>query len=721
MSNTNGIDFKFYLNRQGPAGGLGPKGPQGFSPIIKVSEDVEASYKLKITTEATTFETPNLKGPKGDAGEIDPTKPIKLYDVDHPDDAYIEVNQFKGSIDVMKGSPVFYTSKNNTDILSGEVNVGKDGNSTTNVYGKLKVGGEEVALETNLLSEISTREQRDTEIENALHDETSDRVSDVSSLQTQINNLPTKQDVQNVKDEVDKKQNKLIAGKNISITTNPDMTQTISAAGGSGGEILPATSTRLGGVKIGNGVNVTEDGTISVSGGTPPTNMVTTDTEQTISNTKIFDWDQKFNHKIILTNSGATNKGQVNLNSDGDLYLTSSISSSDASSMKLGQNGDWGIGGADKKLRSVGGNSLEFVTPEKTYNLLAGESSLEPATATKLGGIKVGNNLTITSDGTLSATGGSTPTNMVTTDTEQTISSSKSFTGGLTIKSDTTNDHTFIIEDITNSGKNLTGTQVFNIKNAQNSKILEVEYDSDTNGNVTKTELLFGKNDASGALVLRPYGATSKLTVKKNSLVFTNNDGSSVDLLNPTNLVTINTAQTITGKKTFTASPYATERILLRTTTSHSLGDLWFVSNVNGWPYASIGTDSTGFFINSDPTSGGSYQNKLYIGANTLKFKAQKGVTYDLLNPTVDTSGLVKAADTGSYRWYDDTQLPLGFKASSKPVYQHQTDEGYETVEMLSQADVEAGTGITVEKTTSGVKVSTNITYDADSGTLIIG
>jgi len=40
------------------------------------------------------------------------------------------------------------------------------------------------------------------------------------------------------------------------------------SGGGGGGYVLPpATSNTLGGVKIGNGVNVTSDGTISVSGG----------------------------------------------------------------------------------------------------------------------------------------------------------------------------------------------------------------------------------------------------------------------------------------------------------------------------------------------------------------------------------------------------------------------------------------------------------------------
>lgn len=43
-----------------------------------------------------------------------------------------------------------------------------------------------------------------------------------------------------------------------------------AAKGGSGGTIPPATSETLGGVKIGEGVNVAADGTISVSSYTPP-------------------------------------------------------------------------------------------------------------------------------------------------------------------------------------------------------------------------------------------------------------------------------------------------------------------------------------------------------------------------------------------------------------------------------------------------------------------
>lgn len=44
------------------------KGSDGFSPTIEVYEDTDTSYILTITTEDTSFETPNLKGQSGNNG-----------------------------------------------------------------------------------------------------------------------------------------------------------------------------------------------------------------------------------------------------------------------------------------------------------------------------------------------------------------------------------------------------------------------------------------------------------------------------------------------------------------------------------------------------------------------------------------------------------------------------------------------------------------------------
>lgn len=54
-------EITIELNKQGPQGLTGPKGDDGFSPIIDVLEDTYDKYTLQITDAEKTFETPNLK------------------------------------------------------------------------------------------------------------------------------------------------------------------------------------------------------------------------------------------------------------------------------------------------------------------------------------------------------------------------------------------------------------------------------------------------------------------------------------------------------------------------------------------------------------------------------------------------------------------------------------------------------------------------------------
>lgn len=50
-----------------------------------------------------------------------------------------------------------------------------------------------------------------------------------------------------------------------------------------------ASASALGSIKVGDGLAISSDGTLSASGGSAPTNMVTTDTAQTITGDKIFN------------------------------------------------------------------------------------------------------------------------------------------------------------------------------------------------------------------------------------------------------------------------------------------------------------------------------------------------------------------------------------------------------------------------------------------------
>lgn len=61
-------DFNFYLNRQGVRGQQGEQGPQGFSPIITVATNTLSEYVLQIQTQNNTFLTANLREHKEDLG-----------------------------------------------------------------------------------------------------------------------------------------------------------------------------------------------------------------------------------------------------------------------------------------------------------------------------------------------------------------------------------------------------------------------------------------------------------------------------------------------------------------------------------------------------------------------------------------------------------------------------------------------------------------------------
>lgn len=57
-----GIDFRFYLNRQGIQGKRGERGEQGFSPLISVKTQTANEYILTVQNEDGSFDTPNLRG-----------------------------------------------------------------------------------------------------------------------------------------------------------------------------------------------------------------------------------------------------------------------------------------------------------------------------------------------------------------------------------------------------------------------------------------------------------------------------------------------------------------------------------------------------------------------------------------------------------------------------------------------------------------------------------
>lgn len=62
------VDFRYYLNRQGPRGQQGVKGEQGYSPQVIVGKNTASEFTLKVINEDGSFETENLKVVPEDRG-----------------------------------------------------------------------------------------------------------------------------------------------------------------------------------------------------------------------------------------------------------------------------------------------------------------------------------------------------------------------------------------------------------------------------------------------------------------------------------------------------------------------------------------------------------------------------------------------------------------------------------------------------------------------------
>lgn len=173
-------------------------------------------------------------------------------------------------------------------------------------------------------------------------------------------------------------------------------------------------------LNLGDGLSVV-DGKLTASS-TAPSNMVTTDTAQTISGQK------EFNRAILFLGNGDLIRGQQ------------SSSYRNGAGLSMGPNTtstDGGVFAPQWKIYDTAGGVERTETIITTYN----QSELNSSnfnTANKL--------VRLDSDGKLPAVdgsnltnlpgGGSAPANMVTTDTAQTISGDKEFTGITTISND---------------------------------------------------------------------------------------------------------------------------------------------------------------------------------------------------------------------------------------------------------------------------------------------
>lgn len=183
-------------------------------------------------------------------------------------------------------------------------------------------------------------------------------------------------------------------------------------------ELPIASTTTLGGIKVGGNLSITEDGTLSATDGG--------------LEVKVAPSGDLNSSELLETGLYYITGGRIPQNAPSDYAVRAMLVTMKkyiaANNQCIQQT--W-IGCDDPVANQI---YTRYSRSNGVMTSWVRVDSNKIASASALGSIKVGDGLTISSDGTLSASGGgSAPANMVTTDTTQTITGLKTFANNITL------------------------------------------------------------------------------------------------------------------------------------------------------------------------------------------------------------------------------------------------------------------------------------------------
>ena len=428
--------FDFYLNKQGPRGPQGIQGEQGFSPIITVATDTLSEYVLQIQTQNSTFLTANLREHKDDLGGTyirlnRETGVMYAGDADMGSQSQYGVVRFATTSDIERQDSTSVVSpadvinivgsapedisrlEDRVDDLEAEtesleIDISTNSNAISelqsSVVGLLEnyvpksrtINGYNLGSNITLIAnDVNAYNKSETDTLLASKANVSDLPNmnnyyNTTQIDLMLNEKADISDIPTVGNGVITINQGGVQRGQFSVNQSEDVTINLTdGGGGGGGSYIP-----------GNGIDITND-TIStkvdgttidfdssgnltvIGGGSTPSNMVTTDTNQTISGVKTYSYRQNFDGGIATSGLyNQTGTSQI-------ISLSSSNTNINTSSLTTTRNNT-----AYTVLDS--GNV-------GTYAL----TSLPIATTSVLGGvIPDGTTITADANGVISASGG---------------------------------------------------------------------------------------------------------------------------------------------------------------------------------------------------------------------------------------------------------------------------------------------------------------------------
>ncbi len=557
-------DFNFYINRQGIQGRKGDKGDTGFSPAISVGTDTPNEYKLIIANESNSFETPNLRGninvinnggtylrydaetQQISAQGLDAATSTNVGGVLMSTNADIEGMGDSSVItpaDLADALPKYLQGEGavtiTQDVETSKTKINVDLSSVDSLTSRVSAAEAEIvgiqADVANLNSDIST-----------LNSVTANHTTSISAINNNIadlnNNKVAKTDFATTETAGIVK----VDGTTITVDGNGVIT---SVGGGGAGDVTAAGDNTFTGsnnftkqVSLSNGAILgdyipIEFGT-STSTGSQVMNRGTIQNEHT-EFTKTYPSGSE---SYLLANT-------LKINGGYNLIL-------DAGSIK------------DQDLSTLQDYTYKGKILDGDGNIILSQGNVTAGEGVTINKTENGIEITVNNSG-----GGSTPSNMVTTDTEQTITANKTISNGSQLKfyketgasnNGAIYNHTsgnFILECQNNTGATpesiILGEQGLGSNYSRRGIFLSVPSDE---------AIYLGypnyacKVEAANDLKL--YGGhkqNSYLHLSNDELKYTKSDGTSIDLLagggggsgTPENMVTTNTDQYINSIKVF--------------------------------------------------------------------------------------------------------------------------------------------------------------------------
>lgn len=375
------VDFKFYLNRQGVRGQRGEKGDTGFSPIITEKTNTPTEYVLHVQneTDETSFDTANLKEGliPNDLGGT-----VVRYNRETGEQYYGEIDNATEEVSgVVKLEPELTTLNpaSETSVLTAQ--------AAADHYASL-TGDNSFTGSNGFAKSIYTKGIIGNDPDGFTISQNNESKISLTQYAVSIgrNTLPL---ILNGT-TVTKNGNEVLSVADVDGTTIEVQDGKLHVIGGGGGsgDITAAGNNTFSG-------NNTFNGQVVFTSGVCNANKAEYLTEEDVDNQTIQVVDGKLHANLDeLGNEVNDLSGRVTATEADILTLKTSVS------MK------------QTKLTAGANISLTDLT-DGTVRIDAtgggGTGDIPIASATTLGGIKVGENLTISDDGVLSATGG-TPT-----------------------------------------------------------------------------------------------------------------------------------------------------------------------------------------------------------------------------------------------------------------------------------------------------------------------